>query len=188
MENQEINDGNKMIVKFMGIGKPIYQDTGRRDDNGMPILDGSVIIADGYGADDNTFYCVFQECGEFFSCAYGDRDPISEYKSIVVKGHCEDYRHLYEKEDWDWSGNLGEALHDVPTPKYHSSWDWLIPVVEQIEKGNYGFKMCRKVVEVYIDDTKEVIIKVKEQSRIESLYKAVIQFIQWYTQTSNPKN
>ncbi len=64
-----------------------------------------------------------------------------------------------------------------------------MPVVEKIEKDNYGFKMCRKVVEVYVDSTKVVLIHKKEKSRIESLYAAVIDFIQWYnqqTKTSNP--
>ena len=64
--------------------------------------------------------------------------------------------------------------------KFHSSWDWLMPIVENIEKGNYGIKQCRKVVEIYFDDTKEVIIKVKEKSRIESLWKAIIEFYNWY--------
>lgn len=64
--------------------------------------------------------------------------------------------------------------------KYDTSFDWLMPVVEKIETMDYGFKMCRKVVEVYIDSTKEVIIKTKEANRMESLYKAVIQFINYY--------
>ena len=70
--------------------------------------------------------------------------------------------------------------------KYHYSWSWLMPVVEKIEQGNYGFKMCRKVVEIYYDDTKEVILKVKESSRFESLYKAVIDFINWYNTNLKP--
>ena len=53
------------------------------------------------------------------------------------------------------------------------------------EKGNYGFKMCRKVVEVYLDDTKIVIIKTKESDRFKSLYKAVLSFIEYYNTTQN---
>lgn len=60
----------------------------------------------------------------------------------------------------------------------------LMEEVEEIEKGNYGFKMCRKVVEVYLDDTKEIIIKVKEKSRIESLKKALIEFTKKYEKKS----
>src|SRR5690348_15911171 len=48
---------------------------------------------------------------------------------------------------------------------YHLNWSWIMPVIEKIEQGNYGFKMCRKVVEIYYDDTKELILKTKEGSR-----------------------
>lgn len=65
---------------------------------------------------------------------------------------------------------------------YHESFDKLMPVVEKIEKMDYGFKMCRKVVEIYIDSTKEVILKTKESNRLDSLYKAVVEFIKWYNQ------
>ena len=62
---------------------------------------------------------------------------------------------------------------------FNERWDWIMPVVEHIEKGDFGFKMCRKVVEVYRDSTKEVLIKTKEASRIQSLFKAVVEFVKW---------
>lgn len=64
--------------------------------------------------------------------------------------------------------------------KYHISYDALMPVVERIEEGNYGFKLCRKRVEVYYDDTKKVILDIKKSNRLESLYHAVYEFITWY--------
>lgn len=76
--------------------------------------------------------------------------------------------------------NVEDEWFHLNSLKYHSSWGWLMPVVEKIEQGNYGFKMCRKVVEIYYDDTKELILKVKESSRLASLYKAVVDFIKWY--------
>jgi hypothetical protein len=85
-----------------------------------------------------------------------------------------------ELETLAWSTlNSANYIHDL---KYHSSWDWLMPVVEKIEKMDYGFKMCRKVVEVYVDSTKEVILKTKESCRFESLFKAVVEFIKWYNE------
>lgn len=74
-------------------------------------------------------------------------------------------------DSWSWKEN--DTMH------YDSNFNLLIGVVEKIEKDNYGFKMCRKVVEVYFDDTKEVILKTKEDCRLNSLYKAVIEFIKW---------
>lgn len=86
----------------------------------------------------------------------------------------------YEDDDGIWFKK--EGLITCMHPKlqelnYHSSWNQLMPVVEKIEQGNIGFKMCRKVVEIYYDDSKEQILRVKEKSRRESLYKAVVAFI-----------
>lgn len=67
--------------------------------------------------------------------------------------------------------------YDYPLWEPNKNWNQLMIVVENIEKEDYGFKMCRKVVEIYIDSTKETIIKTKESCRIDSLYKAIIEFI-----------
>lgn len=79
-----------------------------------------------------------------------------------------------------WNNPASDGVHEKTSfsLKYNTSWDWLMPVIEKIEKMDYGFKMCRKVVEVYIDSTKETFIKTKESSRIESLFKAVVEFIE----------
>lgn len=79
--------------------------------------------------------------------------------------------------------------------KYHSSWDWLMPVVEKIESLGVNFwtvknkvkltivgELARKLndslydtefegydFEYYIEDTK-----------IEAVYQAVVEFIKWY--------
>lgn len=66
--------------------------------------------------------------------------------------------------------------------EYHKSYEWLKHVVEKIEKMDYGVKMCRKVVEIYIDSTKVNIIKVKEADRQQSLLKAVLEFIKYYNE------
>jgi len=81
--------------------------------------------------------------------------------------------------DWEVRSEIAQWCHPMDL-KYDKSWDWLMPVVEKIETMDYGFKMCRKVVEVYVDSTKEVILKTKESCRMESLFKAVVEFINWY--------
>ncbi len=77
-----------------------------------------------------------------------------------------------------WIGDDANEYSDEI--KYHKSWNWIMPVIEKIETMDYGFKMCRKVVEVYVDSTKSVIVKTKEASRMESLFKAVVEFINLY--------
>lgn len=98
--------------------KSHYLNTGMKDINGVDILEGSLIRADGYGTDlkRNSFYCVVYEDGCFYSCIYGDSDPINTYRTIEVVGHAEDYRDVYETGDW--SGNLGEGIVDPPLDRH----------------------------------------------------------------------
>lgn len=71
---------------------------------------------------------------------------------------------------------------------YQYDYNDQIRVVEKIEQGNFGFKLCRKRVEIYYDDTKEVIIDIKKSGRHESLFHALHQFIQWYNKQQQPEN
>lgn len=80
---------------------------------------------------------------------------------------------------YSWRPGCQEPIQEHHL-NYHASWGWIMPLVEKIEKGDYGFKMCRKVVEVYVDSTKEVLFKTKESCRLNSLYKAVVEFIKWH--------
>lgn len=61
--------------------------------------------------------------------------------------------------------------------QFHMSFDKLMKVVEYVERKDFGFKMCRKVVEIYIDSTKQTILHIKEDSRFNSLLKAITSFI-----------
>ena len=83
--------------------------------------------------------------------------------------------------------------------KYHSSWDWLMPVVEKIEKEGYEISISSQME--YINDDTETywhqdccissdnqeIVNTTGKSKINSVYAAVVQFIQWYnTQNKQP--
>lgn len=110
-------------MKYKGTTKhylPIseYRDTGRVDDNGLKILEGSVIIGNGYG--ENSFYCAAYDEDDcmFTSCCYGDADALSMYDSIIVKGHCTDF--IKEFESGNYNGNLGAVI------KYKTDKDILI--------------------------------------------------------------
>jgi hypothetical protein len=77
---------------------------------------------------------------------------------------------------WDIDGRE----YQTSNLRYDFDFNWAMKVVHKIEKMDYGFKMCRKVVEIYIDSTKEVIIRTKESCRIDSLFKAIVEFVKWY--------
>lgn len=74
------------------------------------------------------------------------------------------------------------AIKDL---KYHSSWDWLMPVVEKIESELYNdLKFCvnmafKECVIAEVDDDFYVFYQ-ESESKIKAVWKAVVQFIDWY--------
>lgn len=67
--------------------------------------------------------------------------------------------------------------HFPMEPRFHESYEDMLKVVELIETQGFGVKMCRKVVEIYIDDTKEPIVYAKKENRKESLFDALQEFV-----------
>lgn len=73
--------------------------------------------------------------------------------------------------------------------KFHASWDWLMPVVEKIESlifpddEYFNFHIlggcCVYIISSHGD---EFICSDRGQSKIECVYSAVVEFIQWYNQ------
>jgi len=78
---------------------------------------------------------------------------------------------------------------DYSKQGYHLSWDWLMPVVEKIEETNFI-----KIIGKYcaISRTKahgfndwiamEGVAFTNPKSKLESTYKAVVKFINWYNE------
>ena len=76
--------------------------------------------------------------------------------------------------------------------KYHTSWDWLMPVVEKIEKEGCKVEISSLIqsfndgpeiiyhqdVSIFHDVT--CIVEVTSLSKLNSVYEAVIKFITWY--------
>ena len=73
--------------------------------------------------------------------------------------------------------------------KYHSSWVWLMPVVEKIENENpISFIISCGNCEVYNCEKAETMFFF-EGVKIQAVFEAVINFIQWYnTQNDLFKN
>lgn len=70
------------------------------------------------------------------------------------------------------------------TTKFHSSWDWLMPVVEKIAKVGYSpFILSDKTA--YIEG-KHLSIHTGDSS-LEATYKAVVEFIKWYNTLNKTK-
>ncbi len=94
--------------------------------------------------------------------------------------------------DYFWINNLEHAFK-LEEMQYHSSWDWLMPVIEKIESLHDGRAFSIKIE----DNNCEIIqntqhwrafqdtidlpeIFEREGTKLENTHKAVIEFIKWY--------
>lgn len=60
--------------------------------------------------------------------------------------------------------------------KFHSDWNWLMEVVTEIENLGYRVKITRHICRI-----KHIVIS-EDLPKIQSVYKACVDFIQWYNQ------
>lgn len=82
--------------------------------------------------------------------------------------------------------------------EYHSSWDWLMPVVEKIENslklkyeveiGNNLYAVNENLYRCIIHDAGNAFhLELESNSKAESVWLAVTKFIQWYNQQYEQK-
>ena len=75
---------------------------------------------------------------------------------------------------------------DCSVLKFHSSWDWLMPIVQKIEGlKNHYIEIVEDSAYVYdvskFDDNQtDPVIITKGDTKIDAVYKAVVEFIKWY--------
>lgn len=76
--------------------------------------------------------------------------------------------------------------------KYHSSWDWLMPVVEKIENLGFDVRIIRSGSETeytmcdITDAANNEISCISHPVKIDSVYSAVVEFIEWYNKQQHP--
>lgn len=92
---------------------------------------------------------------------------------------------LCPEEDHCGRYTYGPGIHYFPHEmSYHTSWDWLMPVVEKINSfPDYGIVFFKSVCHVNDYDTLLFETNVgKDGKLIDAIYEAVVQFIKYYTQ------
>ena len=90
-------------------------------------------------------------------------------------------------EDWYIHTNRPAHAMRLRDAKYHASWDWLMPVVEKIERMECDVLVMYGLPSKYQADISDVSKKYRTKtyyspSRIEATYRAVVEFIQWYNE------
>lgn len=72
---------------------------------------------------------------------------------------------------------------------FNESWDWLMPVVENIENFNDGCTLC--IIEderCHINTQTNFEVDSVGYTKIEAVYNAIIEFIKWYNQQETKNN
>ena len=110
-----------------------------------------------------------------------DNELIAEFM-----GACEDHVHA-KLGDYVWFKEPLFKIHLYKKAdlKYHTSWDWLMPVVEKIDilySDNFPPDFLKKILakepngtEPYLD-----VIALPLSTPIGEAHKAVVEFIKWY--------
>ena len=111
---------------------------------------------------------------EFMGWKYYDDIECYETPHIICKAD-----DLYDANIEDWTSVI--KPEDM---EFSFSWDWLMPVVEKIEKES--FNIFGEYEDVIINGC-SCLIQIKdneisfiETAKIKATYKAVIEFIKWY--------
>ena len=86
------------------------------------------------------------------------------------------------------------GYYSVEELKYHSSWDWIMQVVEKIETdgsqetGHNEIHITENTCEIFrMSYVKPQFKNFDNKSKINAVWKTVVQYIQWYnTQEQNP--
>ena len=105
---------------------------------------------------------------EFMGIRYHDNNTVSGHPSIL-------------------SIIMGEDK--IADFKFHTSWDWLMPVVEKMEliqyepkdgddSYNWNTPYLRTIAFNMVRINRQQLFQ--EETKIKSLWKAVVEFIKWY--------
>jgi hypothetical protein len=80
-----------------------------------------------------------------------------------------------------------DNVRTIQDTHYHSSWDWLMPIIEKIEDFRdenscalWNFKTEQCFVEVVENKTSETILECDGMDKLDASYNAVVEFIEWY--------
>lgn len=126
---------------------------------------------------------------------------IAEFMGVKPRKtkHTEHWYNGRELEEAGLPFACGAMGNGTDEPKFHTSWDWLMPVVEKIESLNDGgFDVSINFGSTLIDRTRDskdgnlhspkrlFEITLSEgydyPNKIGFTYQAVVEFIQWYNE------
>lgn len=113
---------------------------------------------------------------------------IAEFMELRLI-HADDFNKLGEAS---YTGaNKGVKWGIIEYLKYNSDWSWLMPVVEKIElelgyslfiffdEDGFQVQVWKELCSYRKKET-DIIVSTQSRSKIDSVFQAVVQFINWY--------
>lgn len=110
-----------------------------------------------------------------------ENDLIEDNKLIAeFMGLTPNMESIFDPGIKQWLDADGEYYTDNEL-KYHSSWDWLMPVVEKIESLDY-FCMINRWTSIYSgsEGNRVAVTSVEGNPKIMNTFIAVVIFIEYY--------
>lgn len=164
MRTQEI-EGNKLIAEFMG----------------FPKIEIGTLWDYNRGLDqaNNTVGLKISE----ITPAFGGEEGVRFEQSMPYKSYGVSYfdGRIFKPHGWD-------GRYNSPDKPYHSSWDWLMPVVEKIGNAHYyRFEISKNQCWFWNEEESVVeISNIERDNLLEAVWLAVVEFIKWYNNQQKP--
>ena len=122
-----------------------------------------------------------KKIAEFMGATFKDISRVN-----YPKGYKEWEAKFPKGREFNHYGTIGDLISKYT--KYHSSWDWLMPVVAKIEslesKERWMIEIVAGDCYLYTNNSGEYFKHIGN-NKIESVYSVVVQFITWYNSQSN---
>jgi hypothetical protein len=86
---------------------------------------------------------------------------------------------------YDYKRKFLQSWFEDPILQYHTSWNWLMPVVEKIEDMSYELRKDAAECSLFNFETQHYIVV--SGGGIKAIHQLVVEFIKWYNKSKLPK-
>jgi hypothetical protein len=73
-----------------------------------------------------------------------------------------------------------QGVFDFNECEFHTDWNWLMPVIRKIEELGNDVLITTNYIQIAYDEGEQFIVIDDLNIKIDSVYNAVVEFINWY--------
>lgn len=113
-----------------------------------------------------------------------DNELIAEFIGWTIIDETEHDPEFYESPNvlCNYEYFEGTRFHKHDELFFNTSWDWLMPVVERLEAQNGASAEIRQAYCYIVHHLTKTEFNFHAGSKLEAVYKAVVEFIKWYNE------